>query len=102
MANKKETESFESLVSQLKDSIAANANEVQMRELVSKFEQKIAIQKKTNKMVNTIQNLLIFIFASLCVGLYLVLDRNDALEQKITIMELVCFITFVICLILSQ
>ena len=87
MANKKETESFESLVSQLKDSIAANANEVQMRELVSKFEQKIAIQKKTNKMVNTMQNLLIFIFASLCVGLYLVLDRNDALEQKITIME---------------
>ena len=87
MANKKETESFESLVSQLKDSIAANANEVQMRELVSKFEQKIAIQKKTNKMVNTMQNLLIFIFVSLCVGLYLVLDRNDALEQKITIME---------------
>ena len=87
MANKKEIESFESLVSQLKDNIAANTNEEQMKELVSKFEQKIAIQKKANKGFNTMLFLLLFIFASLCVGLFLVMDRNDSLEQKISNME---------------
>ena len=34
MANKKEIESFESLVSQLRDSIAENTRGKQMRELV--------------------------------------------------------------------
>lgn len=87
MANKKEIESFESLVSQLKDNIAANSSEEQMRELVSKFEQKIAIQKKANKGFNTLLFLLLFIFASLCVGLFLVLDRNDSLERKISNLE---------------
>lgn len=87
MANKKEIESFESLVSQLRDSIAANTSEEQMRELVSKFEEKIVIQKKAYKGSKTMLFLLFFIFAALCVGLFLVLDRNDTLEQKITNME---------------
>ena len=87
MANKKEIESFESLVSQLRDSIAENTSGEQMRELVSKFEEKIVIQKKAYKGFNTMLFLLFFIIASLCVGLSLVLDRNDTLEQKITNME---------------
>lgn len=87
MANKKEIESFESLVSQLRDSIAANTSEEQMRELLSKFEEKIIIQKKAYKGFNTMLFLLFFTFASLCIGLCLVLDRNDTLEQRITNME---------------
>lgn len=87
MANKKEIESFESLVTQLKDNIAANTSEEQMRELVKKFEQKVEIQKKANKGFNTLLLLLLFVFASLFIGLHLVLDRNDTLEQKITNME---------------
>ena len=48
MANNKQIESLESLVSQLKDSIAANKSEEQIRELITKFEQKVEIQKKAN------------------------------------------------------
>ncbi len=87
MANKKEIETFESLVSQLRDSIAANTSEENMRELVSKFEQKIVIQKKAKKGFNTMLILLLLVFASLGICLFLVLDRNDTLEQKITNME---------------
>ena len=87
MANKKEIETFESLVSQLRDSIAANTSEENMRELVSKFEQKIMIQKKAKKGFNTMLILLLLVFASLGICLFLVLDRNDTLEQKITNME---------------
>lgn len=87
MANKKEIESFESLVTQLKDNIAANTSEEQMRELVSKFELKLELQKKAQKGLNTVLLFLLFIFSSLSIGLFLVLDRNDTLEQKITNME---------------
>lgn len=87
MANKKEIETFESLVSQLRDSIAANTSEENMRELVSKFEQKIVIQEKAKKGFNTMLILLLLVFASLGICLFLVLDRNDTLEQKITNME---------------
>ncbi len=87
MANKKEIESFESLVTQLKDNIAANTSEEQMRELVSNFELKLELQKKAQKGLNTVLLFLLFIFSSLCIGLFLVLDRNDTLEQKITNME---------------
>lgn len=87
MANKKEIETFESLVTQLKDNIAANTSEENMRELVSKFEQKIVIQKKAKKGFNTMLILLFLVFASLGICLFLVLDRNDTLEQKITNME---------------
>lgn len=87
MANNTQIESLESLVSQLKDSIAANTNEEQMRELVSKFELKMEIQKKAKKGFSTVLFFLLFVFSSLCIGLFLVLDRNDTLEQKITNME---------------
>ena len=87
MANKKEIETFESLVTQLKDNIAANTSEEQMRELVSKFELKLELQKKAQKGLNTMLILLLLVFASLGICLFLVLDRNDTLEQKITNME---------------
>ena len=87
MANNKQIESLESLVSQLKDSIAANKSEEQIRELITKFEQKVEIQKKANKGFDTMLILLFLVFVSLGIGLGLVWDRNDVLKQKITNME---------------
>lgn len=87
MANKKQIESLESLVSQLKDNIAANMSKEQQKELIIKFEQKLEMQKKANRGFNTVLVLLLFVFLSLSTGLYLLSDRNDTLEQKITNME---------------
>lgn len=87
MGKKKQIESFESLVTQLKNGIAANISDKQMNELVAKFEQKVKSQNKANKGFNNLLLVLLLLFASICVGWFLALERNGVLEQKITNME---------------
>lgn len=87
MGKKKQIESLESLVIQLKNGIAANISDEQMNELVAKFEQKVESQKKANRGLNNLLLVLLIVFGAICTGWIMVLERNDVLEQKITNME---------------
>lgn len=87
MAKKNQTESLESLVSQLKEGVAATECNDKLNELVEKFEQKVVSQKKAEKGLNNLLILVLLVVCSLAVGLYLTMDRNDVLEQKVANME---------------
>ncbi|GAB6983394.1 hypothetical protein [Prevotella dentasini] len=87
MKNNEQT--IKAIVSELKDELRVTdlAKNDRVLETMDKLEQKIEIHEKTKRGLANLWLLLLIIFAVLITGNILLLDRNDALESKLELLE---------------
>ena len=87
MKNNEQT--IKAIVSELKDELRVTdlAKNDRVQETMDKLEQKIEIHEKTKRGLANLWLLLLIIFAVLITGNILLLDRNDALESKLELLE---------------
>ncbi|MFC2513835.1 MAG: hypothetical protein ACFNVZ_03705, partial [Prevotella melaninogenica] len=87
MKNNEQT--IKAIVSELKDELRVTdlAKNDRVQETMDKLEQKIEIHEKTKRGLANLWLLLLIVFAVLITGNFLLLDRNDALESKLELLE---------------
>lgn len=87
MKNNEQT--IKAIVSELKDELRVTdlAKNDRVQETMDKLEQKIEIHEKTKRGLANLWLLLLIIFAVFITGNFLLLDRNDALESKLELLE---------------
>lgn len=79
---------LDAIVSELKETIySLNIEDVRMNDVLSKFDNKVAINKKASKGLGFIFAFLMISLVSALIGVCLLLDRTDALESKISTLE---------------
>jgi hypothetical protein len=87
MKNNEQT--IKAIVSELKNELRVTdlAKNDRVQETMDKLEQKIEIHEKTKRGLANLWLLLLIILAVLITGNILLLDRNDALESKLELLE---------------